>query len=147
MIDAGFDHIVDDDPIEQLRARVLHLVEVVIEQAPPSLVSTVLEDTALTEQINARWPSRGLIESGIRDAITQGLLSGTLDPAIVAEHVRGGLLHQQRLWAVGILDDDAYRASAAYTIDLALLAIASDDVRARLEGYLRQRERNPRQGR
>lgn len=141
VIDAGFDHIVDDDAIDQLRARVLFLVEVVIEQAPASLVSAVLEDTQLTEQLNAQWPSRGLIEAGIRDAIAHGLLIDTLDPAVIAEHVRGGLLHEQRLWAAMLLDDDAYRARAAYTIDLALLAIASDDVRARLEAYLRQHQR------
>lgn len=139
-VDAGFDHIVDDDPIEQLRARLLLLVEVVIDRAPPSLVSAVLEDPVLTEQINAQWASHTLVEDALRDAMEQGFLVDDLDAALVAEHVRSGLLHQQRMWAAGVIDDTRYRAAAAYAIDIALVAIARGPNRDQLIASLQQLE-------
>jgi AcrR family transcriptional regulator len=141
VIDDACEHIVDDDPIEQLRARLMRLVDLVIAEAPPSLVSAVLEDAVLTEQINAQWASRSAVEDAIRDAATRGYLDDVLEPDLAAEHIRASLLHQQRLWAAGVTDDATYRAAAAYAIDIALLALARGATRDRLVGYLRAEQR------
>ena len=135
-IDAAFMEITDPDPIEQMRARVLRLVEHVITHAPPSLVAAVLEDAVLTEQINKEWASRSIVQEAIEDAMRAQLLRSDIDAAVLAEHIRGSLLHHQRLWAAAVTDDDTYRASAAYCIDLSLLAVARDAARDRLRGYL-----------
>jgi hypothetical protein len=113
----------------------------VIANAPPSLVSAVLEDAVLTEQINAQWASRTAVEDAIRDAIAHRLLDDVLEPELVAEHIRASLLHQQRLWAAGVTDDDTYRAAAAYAIDIALLALARGATRDRIVGYLHEEQR------
>ena len=139
-IDAAFVDVVAEDPIEQLRARILMLVDHVIDHAPPSLVSAVLEDAVLTEQINAQWESRTLVESGIADAVGRGLLRDDLHPRVLAEHVRAGLLHQQRLWAAAVIDDEQYRAAAAYGVDVALIAVACGALRDRLLDHLRANE-------
>jgi AcrR family transcriptional regulator len=136
-IDSAFEHVVHDDPVEQLRARILLLVDLVIEQAPPSLVSAVLENAVLTEQINAQWESRSLVEDAIREAIARRQLHDDLEPGVVAEHVRASLLHQQRLWAAGVIDATTYRSSAAYSLDYALYAISRGATRARLLRYLK----------
>lgn len=139
-IDAAFVDVVADDPIEQMRARLLMLVDHVIVHAPPSLVAAVLEDAVLTEQINAQWESRTLVESAIAEAVARGSLRDDLHPGVLAEHVRAGLLHQQRLWAAAVIDDDQYRAAVAYGVDLALLAVARGDLRERLLAHLRSHE-------
>jgi AcrR family transcriptional regulator len=139
-IDAAFVDVVADDPIEQLRARILMLVDHVIEHAPPSLVSAVLEDAVLTEQINAQWESRTVVESALAEAVARGLLRDDLHPRVLAEHVRAGLLHQQRLWAAAVIDDEQYRAAAGYGVDLALLAVAHGARRDSLLANLRTYE-------
>jgi AcrR family transcriptional regulator len=135
-IDAAFVDVVDPDPIEQMRARLLLLVDHVIDHAPPSLVSAVLDDALLTEQVNAQWASRSLVEDAIRDAMRARQLRSDIDAAVLAEHVRGSLLHHQRLWGASVIDDDTYRASSAYCIDLSLLAVARGATRERLQRYL-----------
>jgi AcrR family transcriptional regulator len=140
-LDAAFVDLVDPDPVEQVRAHVLLLVEHVIDRAPPSLVAAVLEDAVLTEQINAQWASRSLVEDAIREAMRKRKLRDDIDAAVLAEHVRAGLLHQQRLWAAAVIDDATYRAAAAYCVDLSLLAVARGATRDRLLAYVREDER------
>jgi AcrR family transcriptional regulator len=140
-IDAEFLDIVDPDPIERMRARIQRLVEHVIDEAPPSLVWAVLDDPVLTEQLNAQWASRHLVQDAIVEAMKAGLLRRDLDANVLAEHVRAGLLHQQRLWAAGAIDAATYRAAASYCVDLALLTVATDSTRARLLRSVRRAER------
>jgi AcrR family transcriptional regulator len=131
-LDAAFEAISDADPITQLRRRLLYLVDLLIEQVPPSLVAAVLDDAVLIEQMNAQWSSRTMIEDGIRAAVARGHLRGDLDATIVAEHVRAGLLHHERLWAAGVDDDDALRAGVTHALDLALYAMAQGPTRRRM---------------
>jgi AcrR family transcriptional regulator len=140
-IDAEFVDVVDPDPIEQMRARVLRLVDHVIDEAPPSLVWAVLDDPVLTEQLNAQWASRTVVEDAIVAAMASGQLRADVDAAVLAEHVRAGLLHQQRLWAAGAIDDATYRSAARYCVDIALVVIADGATRERLLRSLRRDER------
>jgi hypothetical protein len=124
-----------------VRLRVLRLVDLVVDHVAPSLVSAVLEDAVLTEQLNAQWRSHSSIENGIREAMARGQLDPEFDPSVLAEHIRAGLLHQQRLWAAGVTDDATYRAAALYCVDVALFAIARGRTRTVLRRSLREAER------
>jgi hypothetical protein len=104
-------------------------------------VWAVLDDPVLTEQLNAQWASRHLVQDAIVEAMKAGLLRRDLDANVLAEHVRAGLLHQQRLWAAGAIDAATYRAAASYCVDLALLTVATDSTRARLLRSVRRAER------
>lgn len=85
----------------------------------------------------------GMQREGIEQAIAQGLLENTLDPLRLGEQIYHGYELAAVQWAFGMIDAAEFEARALYGMYLALLAVATPDVRPgfaaelqRLEGEL-----------
>lgn len=75
----------------------------------------------------------GMQEVAIREAMRQGLLRNVLDPAELGRQIYHGYELACVHWAYGLLDEAGFRARALYGLYAALLAVATEDTRPRLE--------------
>jgi AcrR family transcriptional regulator len=136
-LDSAIAGLTIDDPIDRMRQQVELLVDSAINHTTRPLALVVLDDAIFTEQANAEWQSQSSIEHRIAAAMNTGDLSDTCPPGTLAEHFRSAMLHNMRLWACGVLTDEALRARLLDTLAITLLAVATDATRPRLAELLR----------
>lgn len=82
----------------------------------------------------------GMQAVAITAAIEQGLLLDTLDPAQLGRQIYHGYELALVQWAHGLLDEAGFRARALYGLYVALLAVATDKTRPRLQAEVRKVE-------
>lgn len=83
----------------------------------------------------------------IRAAIAQGLLHDRLDPDELGRQIYHGYEMAHVQWAFGLIDEDTFRARALYGLWVALLGVAHDTTRPRIEAELAALERELRAAR
>ncbi len=133
------------DPIERCRAVITvsigHLTEneAIYRPMTIALYEGLSHGVAVNDGIAKR--AAGMQREGIQEAIAQGLLRDTLDPQRLGEQIYHGYELACVQWGFGQLDAAGFQARALYGTYVALLAVATDAVRPRLEVELRKLER------
>jgi AcrR family transcriptional regulator len=126
----------DDDPLARIRRIVATLVRI------------FLADREVYRQVLKQWPESGtLLRSSpyrpIREAISEGQAAGLLcsevDPGRVAAAILAGCVGALHQWSASIISDPAFRERCLYGADLALAAIAAEDMRPAVLGRLAKR--------
>lgn len=134
-----------EDPIERCHAIVElacrttiaepHLSRALIRVRLGDVSREFPEATLLPEQ-GAAMQSRA-----IEEAIAQGLLRDSLDPGILGAAIYRGWEAAAELWALGRVDAAGFRVRALYALYLALLAVATNELRPHFESKLQALER------
>ncbi len=153
LIEDGIDRIVPildaeaplDDPLARCRAVVTVSVEYFAENEAiyrPMVVASY-EGLSRGPATHRRLADRAaaMQREGIQQAIAQGLLDGTLDPARLGEQIYHGYELACVQWAFGLLDAAGFRARALYGMYLVLLAVANERVRPQLLAELEALQR------
>ncbi|HIF92317.1 MAG: TetR/AcrR family transcriptional regulator [Myxococcales bacterium] len=131
-----------DDPIERCRAiitvSVRHMVdrEAVFRPMVIAAHQTALGTGQVRREITLR--ASGMQSLAIAAAIEQGLLKDLLDPTQLGRQIYHGYELASLQWGFGELDARGFEARALYGLNLALLAVAGDAIRAQLEADLRE---------
>ncbi len=131
-LEEGLAAATDADPLE----RSGRLVELAVEMQtgdPDYYRAMILarsETAESRESTDARVRAMGL--DNFRRALAAGLVSDSLDPDVLAEHVLGAYFAAAREWALGSITAEVFRAKALYAVYLSMLATAQGKARARI---------------
>jgi len=131
-----------NDPMERCRAiitvSVQHMVEneavfrpmvLTAPQAPPGGGRDVARRAAHMQSL------------AIQAAIDQGLLSDLFDPEQLGHQIYHGFEFASIQWGIGQIDAAEFEARALYGLHLALLAVAKDSIRPKIEADLHNLEK------
>lgn len=133
-----------DDPIERCRAvitvSIRHQVE--NEGVFRPMVMAHFQDFATRDLGGPGISTRAarMQSVAIRAAIEQRLLRDTLDPESLGRQIYHGYEHANLKWALGSIDEAEFTARSLYGLNVALLGVANETVRGRLETELRDLE-------
>jgi AcrR family transcriptional regulator len=115
-----------DDPLARTRGIVA------------TLVSIFLADGDVYRQVLKQWPESGTllrsspyppIRQAIADGQAAGLLRSEVDPGRVSAAILAGCVGALHQWSASIISDPAFRDRCLFGAELALAAIAADDIR------------------
>ena len=132
------------DPLQRARAIVTvtirHLVEDEVVSRSMVLAKYQSAEIGRSDAGLITRRASAMQTTAIRAAIDQGLLLDRLDPAQLGRQIYHGyeLAHVQ--WAFGSIDAATFEARALYGLYVALLGIATDEVRPRIEQELERIE-------
>jgi len=129
-----------DDPIERCRAVITVSVRYIGDQEAVfrPMVLTLYQGLLLggIERPDTSERAAHMQQVAIEKAIAEGLLRDTLDPGVLASQIYHGYDLACCQWAYGLIDTAGFRARALYGLYVALLAVATDQIRPMLEGEL-----------
>ena len=129
------------DPIERCRAVITVSVRYIAEQEAVfrPMVLALYQGLLVggIERPDTSERAAHMQQVAIEKAIAEGLLRDTLDPGALASQIYHGYDLACCQWAYGLIDIDGFRARALYGLYVALLAVATDELRPVLEGHLR----------
>ena len=134
-----------DDPLERCRAVITVSIRHIVERQAifrPVLIAAHQGlayggfEAGKISQLAARMQA-----VAIEAAVEQGLLRDLLDPTLLGRQIYHGFDLASAQWARGALDESGFRARALYGLYLALLGVATDAARPRIETELRELEK------
>ena len=134
-----------DDPLDRCRAVVTVSVRHLAQNAElfrPMLLAGFHGgplDATSANPISAR--AARMQGVAIEAAIAQGLLHSTLEPDLLGCQIYHGYEMASLQWALGAIGAEHFESRALYGLYVALLAVATKDVRPEIEGELRRLER------
>lgn len=133
-----------EDPLARCRAVVTVSVasvagdQAVFRPLAMSAPSDRLRSAPEDRRVSTR--AAAMQSTAIRAAIQQGLLRDVLDPDQLGSQIYHGWEAAFYQWGLGILDEAGFRARALYGLYVALLGVASEQVRPAIEAELRTLE-------
>jgi len=137
LIEPAVEHAGGDDPVARCVA--------VIDRSASLVVDNEVLTRPLAHEIfghggpgSARSRQWGTSTLGraITDAVDAGVLTEPVSPAAVAETVYAVWANSALSWAQGSIDGEGFRVASLHGLHLALLALATDASRPRLEAAL-----------
>ncbi len=133
-----------DDPIQRCRAVITVSVRYIGEQDAVfrPMVLALYQGLSLggIERPDTSERAAHMQQVAIEKAMAEGLLRDALDPSVLASQIYHGYDLACCQWAYGLIDIAGFRARALYGLYVALLAVATDQVRPMLEDELRKLE-------
>jgi AcrR family transcriptional regulator len=135
------------EPLRDPLRRARRLIEVTLD--------VILEDPLVYARMVRGWDESGLVLrrgpidallSAFAEAKAQGLLLAEADPRLLASSVATACVGAVHQWAAGLISPRGFRARALFSLDLALVAAASDSQHAELARALFKRRPATRKG-
>ena len=120
------------DPIERIWEAVAISIEANCRFVPKAVVAAIAADETLQVELAGQWPGLEPTLEAIRSAASSGALRHDLPPEVLFEQAGTVFLHLLSRWAQGWIDDETLRANVLRAFDIALLAVATPNARARL---------------
>ncbi len=135
-----------DDPIDRCRAIIVVSVQHMVDNDAvfrPMVIAAhqnLIEGGRIRNEVARR--AAQMQSRAIAAAIEQGLLSDLLDPDLLGRQIYHGYEFASIQWSIGQLDAAGFATRALYGLDIALLAVANDSLRADLEANLHRLEKS-----
>ncbi|HSG66475.1 MAG TPA: hypothetical protein VLD39_15810, partial [Gammaproteobacteria bacterium] len=134
-----------DDPLDRLRAMFSTAIANLAAGEStyrPMLLALFRGAARAPEWLGVVWQRVATMAApALTEARERGLLRDDFAAESFAQHVLEAYAWNLQQWAEGFIDHRTLKARALYGLTVALLAVASDDVRPRLRQQLRSCER------
>lgn len=131
------------DPLRRARRQIEITLDVILED--PLVYARMVRGWDESGLVLRRGPIDALL-SAFAEAKAQGLLLAEADPRLLASSVATACVGAVHQWAAGLISPRGFRARALFSLDLALVAAASESRHAELARALFKRRPATRKG-
>jgi AcrR family transcriptional regulator len=141
-LDDAFVHVKADDPIERAQKLLNTVIDTVIKDLPQPLVLVLLSDVRLYSNLQPPMQPSKALTHAIEAMVDAGMLTNDLPINLIAKQVWWSHTTYLRQWADGFLNERELRAATLHSLDVCLLAMATQPVRDRLLHHARSLEKH-----